>query len=241
MTAVYTICTVNQFHYKEEYVSPTQIRIPDVEEAPESNYKLVDPEYLMLKFDQHGEPITIDGYKAHQDLVIKKYGRVFGKEFHSFLVPQDFYMYFVKELNILLVNAGKDTVKAFLERMKEDSQSGFKAETFEVDFNTVMQLIPVISGAWVAEIKKPNLRSAGFFGKSVDKNEEFKAAAQAGVVSSLMFEYSSSCWPYSLKIAITRNGGIVFYTRAIDPKSRKIFIDKEIEIATELFLKYIKK
>jgi hypothetical protein len=242
LPVVYTICQVEKFKRQDHYSAPTQIRLEGFEEYPESNYNLLNPDFLQLNYGEDDEPIQVSSYSVYQDLLVNKYGKVYGREFYSYLIPQQFEMYYLDHLKILIINAGKDSVHAFLDRMNSDEGSGFKAKTYDVDFKTLLPLIPVVSGAWVAEIKKPNLKTAGFFGRNVDRDEQFRQAAQEGVVSSLQFEYSPDCWRHeTLKIQITRNGAIVLFTRIIDPKTKKLLVDKEIEVVTELFIKYLKK
>lgn len=250
----YTLCLVNSFKNRDTFRTKQQLTLEGMEENPESYYTLQDGDYMSLTLrnlgenkiellpfsdEIEGEQINIMEYSAFQDVKQKRHGRVFGRTFHWYLEPNEFPFYFAESRNLLLVGAGKDTVDAFLKQMRDDKESGFDAQRFEVDFTLLQPLIPVISGAWVAKMKNQYLKSAGLFGNHVDRSEEFKAAVRSGQISSLMFHY-----PYQgsdLQIAITKSGSIIFYTRIKNPVNKKPDIQAELTVAIEIYERFLNR
>lgn len=237
MATSYTICLVETFLNKKEFRAGTQLTLPDTEEHPESYYKLEDENFIYL--EKNGEPLVVSKYNAYQDLVQNKHGKAFGRFFHWYLEPREFPIYHIPTLNIMLFGTGKQTVEVFLSQMKEDPESGFKCSKLEVDFCKLQPLLPMVSGAWFAELqkKKQYLKSAALFGPHVDKSEEFRAAAEAGVISLLFFPYSY--FGKDLQLGVTKNGSIIFYNRIKNPVTKDVNIAAEISLVIELYRKFL--
>ncbi len=237
MATSYSICLVNNFEKKQRHYAATQITFQDTEEPPESYYNLDNQDFMETEIDN--QLVTISSYNAYQDVKQNKHGKVFGRPFKWYLEPHEFKMYYIPGLQLMIFNCGKDTVNAFLAQMKEDRDSGFNCNKLEIDFRAVQPLLPMISGAWFAELqkKKQYLKSAGLYGPQVDKSEEFKAAAEAGVISSLIFPYKFR--GQEILLGITRNGAVVFYNRLKNPITKQHDLISEINVTLELHRKFL--
>lgn len=236
MPASYALCIQESLKHPEGYNCGVQMVLPGTEENPESRYRRLEEVYTTLCLPD-GRQYTVTRFRAYQDVRHNKMGKAFGELFHWYLEPCEFYMYFVKDLNLMIFGTGKHTTNAFLNQMGTDQNAGFKSKRIAVDFQTLLPLLGQISGAWIADIKKQHIRSIGCFGTNVDQSEEFKAAAQVGAVSTLMFEYLHP--QKTLKLSITESGIIVFHSRIKNPVTKEPDITSELDVVVRLYLDYL--
>lgn len=238
MAISYTICKVDKFENQQKYYVTNQTTLIGVEILPESYYEISDEFFSSVSVN--GESCPVKKYTAFQDVRQNKHGRVANYCFSWYLEPHEFPMYYFPHYKLMILATGKNTVEAFLNQMSNDKESGFSCTRIDVNFKKIQSLLPIINGAWFAELekKKQYLRSAGLFGHHVDKSEEFKAAAEAGVISSLSLPYSFN--GNELQLSITRNGAIVFYNRIKNPVDKIFNIQSELSLAIDLYHKFIK-
>jgi hypothetical protein len=234
----YNICIVEKYSAKSSYNVPVQSQLPGFEENPRTWYELLDERWLNVPIPGTEDANYIRLYRAHQDVRHMKYGYVFGREFYSYLEPNDFRIYFDPGRRIALFNTGKETVYQFINTVNKDPEAQMEFKRMEVDFKRLIPMIPVISGAWFADIDKQFLKSAGFFGSHVDRSEEFKAAAKAGKINLLHFGYNFDGLDMSL--AITRHGGVILHNRIGDNKAKIYHEAAEVRLVMEIYDKWLK-
>lgn len=237
MAISYTLCNVESFLKRDKHYAKHQTVLAGTEELPDSHYEISDLSFTEIS--KQDRTYTISKYSAYQDVRQNKHGRQFGQFFHWYLEPHEFPLYYIDELGLMIFATGRDTVDAFLRQMENDKESGLRCKRIEVDFRYAQPLLPIINGAWFADLqkKKQYLKSAALFGYNVDKSEEFKAAAEAGVISSLSLPYHFK--GRDIQIGITRNGSVVFYGRIKNPVSKEPDIAEELALVLDVFTKYL--
>lgn len=257
MAVSYRFAVVNKFN-NSEYFKPIQLTLENMEEEAECKYHLVgeneitferkdfsitDPEIILTDRAHFDLPssISIDKYQMYIDVVVNKKGKVFHQKFHRYLEPNEFYSYHIKELDILVFGGSqKDVVKQFIYEMNTDPNSGLELENIEVDFKNLQPLIPVISGVWFGDMNKQYLRTAGYFGKHVDKSEEFKRALDDNAkISQLIFDYLFQNERYT--VGITKDCSIILYSRIKDRITKIPDIKSEILLAAQIYNNFIFK
>ncbi|MBP2657792.1 MAG: hypothetical protein H6Q69_824 [Firmicutes bacterium] len=238
MAVSYTICHLIKFTNQDKYFVPNQGILAGVEILPESRYEVADQSFCRIVIN--GNEHEVVKYTAFQDVKQNKHGRILETSFTWYLEPHQFCMYYISGLNLMIIGTGKQTVETFLNQMKNDKSSGFLCEHIDVDFKKIQPLLPIISGAWFAELqkKKQYLKAAGYFGNHVDQSEEFKAAAEAGVISALSLPYEFR--GRTISISITKNGAIVIYSRIKNQITQNPDVPSELELILNVYCKYIK-
>lgn len=184
-------------------------------------------------------PHQVQLYKAHQDLLHKKYGFVHGKPFFSYLEPRDFRLFACPQKNIALLNTGKDVTSAFIKSVNDDVDSGWKLDHISIDYKKLAPLIPVISGAWIGNMEKQFVHAAGFFGNHVDRSDEFRNASDVGQINQLSFPYYFE--GQEILIAITRRAGVILYNRIGDMKTGVFYESDEVRLVLQIYDEILSK
>lgn len=217
MAKSYTFCTAERFKDGELHAD-LQIRLEDVEENPETYY-FVEQRQFHEGFDL---------YKAHHDLKVRQFGKVYGKTFNSYLQPTDFAMYFRPTDRLALLATKRDVVDGFLAALAE-SKKGTEIKRHSVDLQSLVHRGKIV-GAWFSEIQQPNLKTAGFFGPDVDRSQEFQTATNRGQLSEVLFSHRDSGGEEHT-VAITKNGAVILYKNYAT-------VQDELDIALQVFKTY---
>jgi hypothetical protein len=252
----YRFCLIKAFNNQKEYYKPMQLTLEGMEEEAECKYSLVNTNEITFEkkdfelinpnivlsreqIDNLPNTISLDKYQIYIDILVNKKGKVFHKNFHRYLEPNEFFAYHVKELNIFIFSGTqKDVVKQFVHEINTDPNSGLILEDIEVDFKNLQPLVPVISGVWFGDMNKQFLRSAGYFGRHVDKSEEFKKALDGNAkISQLIFDYLFGKDIYS--VGITKDSSIIMYSRIKDKINKIPDIKSEILLTTQIYNNFI--
>lgn len=177
------------------YKAPVQEAVSGVDETANTSYKLVQSSFID----------SIDRYIAHHELFVKKIGRAHGKMFSFYYEPYDFPFYYDKKRNIVYIGANKEVAKSFLEHIGREKDW----EAIPINYEAMTPLLPPITGAWFCELKLQYVSSAGYFGRHVDRSNEFKKAAKSGQISVLYINVALYNDGQEFRVGITSKGSIV--------------------------------
>jgi hypothetical protein len=252
MTVSYKFCLIKRFSESTDYYKPMQLTIENTEEEAECSFKTSEKpslEYIKDELITEVPDISVDTklpeklsaipYDVYIDMVVNKKGKVFHSIFYKYLEPNEFVMYHLKEINMMLfAGTQKDVATHFIKEINSDPSSGLELEEIEVDFKSLQPLIPVIIGVWFGDMNKQYLKSAGYFGRHVDKSEEFiKALEDEAEISQLMFDYMFN--GQQCTVAVTKKGAVVLYSRIKDSKTKIPDIESEIQLASQIFSNFV--
>lgn len=258
MAISYRFCKILEFSRIEGYYKPLQLTIEGTEEEAECKFKVsdtVDPfviderslllnSELLKKVENPSilkvpKQVTYIPYDAYIDIVINQAGKVYNKPFTRFLSPHQFNIYYLRELGyFLFADTQQDVVTEFVDSMNIDSNSGLKLEPIEVDFDTLRPLVDVITGIWFGDMKEQYLKSAGYFGRHVDRSNPVQEALRdKAKIRSLLFDYTYNF--EDLTVSVTKSGSVILYSRIKDPKTKKPDIKSEISLVTQIFVNFI--
>lgn len=178
------------------FEAPIQTAIPGEDETANTSYRLVQSSFID----------SIDRYIAHHELLVKKIGRAHGRMFNFYYEPYDFPFYYDNKRNLIYIGTNKEVAKSFLEHIGREKDW----EAVPIDYEAMTPFLPPITGAWFCELKLQYVSSAGYFGRHVDRSDEFKKAAKNGHISVL---YINVPWPDNnspdFRVGITSKGSIV--------------------------------
>jgi hypothetical protein len=219
LAKAYLVCDTKIFN-KDDFLVPIQQKLIEDEGSSEISIK-INKKNFHLSFDQ---------YLCHHDYIHNKSGIVYGKRFTKYFEPIDFYTYYKEESNLSFIQAKSDVALDFIRQLNDTKYYQF--EPIKIDFKMMLPLITEVSGAWIANLKRAHLKTAGYFGPNVHKSEEYKEAASEGNVSSIQMKFISENNKEEYYIAITQKGSIVLYDSFQT-------IEKELEIVYEVYNKLI--
>lgn len=249
MAHSYRFCKVKKFEKTEGYYKPVQLTIEGLEEEAECKFTKTSESIFFQKEEivstenpneQIYDNLTLLTYNGYLDLVVKKRGKVFQKEFTKYLEPKFFQMYFVKGLELFIFGASKEVVDEFIHQINSDPKSGLQLEPIEVDFSLMRSFISIITGVWFGDMNKQYLKTAGYFGSNVDRSKEFQEALDNDAkISQLLFDYSFQGDKYT--IGITKDGAVILYANIKDSKTKRTDLRSEIQLALQVYLKFIAK
>ncbi|MEK6455237.1 hypothetical protein [Caldifermentibacillus hisashii] len=215
----YLLCKTNKFN-REGYFIPIQQDLFEHEGTSVAKLEINKPDFH-LGFDQ---------YECYYDYKHKTKGIVFNKPFNYYFEPLNFYAYYRDDLKLSLFQTKTDAAIEFTNKL--NSTKHFDINPFNIQFNKIIPLIVDVAGAWIADLKRAHLRTAGFFGPNVHKSEEYKQAAEEGNVSSIQMKYISEKNNSEYYVAISRKGSIILYDTLPT-------IEDEIDLVYEVYSKLI--
>ncbi|GGB51814.1 hypothetical protein GCM10011409_31730 [Lentibacillus populi] len=220
MPKAFLICNSKKFK-KDNFLIPIQQEL--LENEGESVVS-IDLNYtnFHLKFDQ---------YICHNDYIHNTRGRVFNKDFNYYLEPLSFYSYYKEDENLLFIQTKTDAALDFISKLSRTKE--YNLETVKIDFKSMIPLITEVAGAWIADLKRAHLKTAGYFGHNVHRSEEYKESAAEGNVSSIQMKYISLKSGKEHYIAISKKGSIILYDTFPT-------IEDEIDIVYEVYEQFIK-
>jgi len=221
MAKAYLACNTFKFHTIQSYMIPIQEELFEDEGSSEIKLELKHIDFH-LDFDQ---------YLCHHDFMHKKNGRVFGKNFTYYFEPLNFYTYFKSAEDLSFIQTKTDAALDFIKRINNTKL--YNLEPVKIDFTRMYPLITEVGGAWIADLNRAHLKTAGFFGPNVHKSEEFIDAAAEGNVSSIRMKYVSHKSKEEFSIAISKKGTIVLYD-TIET------IEQELDLVEEIYQTLIK-
>ncbi|MCL7871009.1 hypothetical protein [Bacillus altitudinis] len=201
MPKAFLACNVNKFMETESYIYPTQAEL--LNEIVEGDL------YTDIHLEEKNFYNGFAKYKCHHDFKQNKTGKVFGKKFNYYFEPLNFDTYFSPNDNLAFISTKTEASLDFMKYL--NSSKHFKMEPIQIDFSKIYPLILEVAGAWIADIQKVHLRTAGYFGPNVHKSDEFKAAANEGNVSSVNIKFCSAIDNEEYQITISKKGSITLY------------------------------
>lgn len=219
MPKAYLICDVEKFD-SDSYLIAIQEKLFEDEGQAEIKISLSDKNYYQ----------EFDRYNCHHDYKHRMFGKVFGKTFHYYFEPKDFYMYYQRHNKLALIQTKTEIALDYIKRLTQSNH--FDIKPVNINFVKMYPLITEITGGWIADLNQTYLKTAGYFGPNVNKSEEFKQAAQIGEVSSLQIKFLSN-FGEELYIGISKKGSIILY----DTFER---IEDEINVVMDVYNKLIK-
>ncbi|MGM0775480.1 MAG: hypothetical protein ACQEXE_01595 [Bacillota bacterium] len=198
MAKSFLVCDARNF-FEDDFFVPIQQTLLEDEGASEVSLKLNHANFH-LGFDQ---------YLCQHDYIHNKSGRVFNKHFNYYFEPLKFYTYHHKELNLAFIQTKAEAAVDFMNKI--NSTKHYNLSQVQMDFKNMIPLVTEVAGAWIADLKRAHLKTAGFFGPNVHKSEEYIEAAAEGNVSSIQMKFISerSCEEYT--ITISKKGSVVLY------------------------------
>lgn len=220
MVKTYLICQTQRFN-KEDFLVPIQQKLIEDEGSSE----------ISLRLNRSNFHLGFEQYICHHDFIHNKSGRVFNKIFTHYFEPLSFYTYYRDDLQLVFLQTKTDPALDFVQKI--NSTKHYQIDPIVIDFKKVLPLITEVAGAWIADLKRAHLKTAGFFGPNVHKSEEYKIAASEGNVSSIRMKYISDKDQNEYSVAISKKGSIVIY----DTMST---VEDELDLVFEVFNKLIK-
>lgn len=215
MSKSYLITYVEKFE-QQSFLLPIQ----------ESFFEYEGEAEVQLQVDKTEFYSGFNQYKCHHDYKHKKFGKAFNKTFSYYFEPKDFYLYYNKTDSLALIQTKTDIALDYIDKI--NSSGFYKLIPVKVDFTSMYPLIPEVSGAWIADLKRAYLKTAGYFGPNVNKDEEFKKAAEEGQVSSLQMRYISQVSREEHTVTISKKGSIVIHD-TLDT------IEDELEVVLDIY------
>lgn len=216
----FLVCSIERFN-KDNFLVPIQNELLDNEGVSEISVKIQHTNF-------HD---SFDQYQCRHDFKHNKSGRVFGRSFNYYFEQLKFYTYYSEELNLSLIQTKTDAAIDFSQKLNETEHYIFRP--IELDFSKVIPHITEVAGAWIADLKKTNLKTVGFFGPNVNRSEEYKEAAAEGNISSLQIRYISSFDQREHYVGLSKKGSIILYT--VLPT-----IEDELNLVLDIYNKLIK-
>jgi hypothetical protein len=221
MTKAFLACKTHRFNETQSYMIPIQQELFEHEGSSEIKIEIHHKDFF-CRFDQ---------YLCHHDFMHKKNGKVFGQYFNHYFEPLNFYTYYNETENLTFIQTKTDAALDFVKRLNLSKH--YNLEPVKIDFTKMYPLITEVAGAWIADLKRAHLKTAGFFGPNVHKSEEFIEAASEGNVSSIQMKFISDFTKEEYSVAISKRGTIVLYD-TFDT------IEKELDLVNEVFTRLIK-
>ncbi|PID00804.1 hypothetical protein [Sporosarcina sp. P29] len=222
MAKSFLVCKTNIFKV-EDYLIPTQLQLEELEDEGTAQISLsMNHKSFHLGFDQ---------YLCHYDYVHNKSGIVFNRPFTHYFEPMQFYTYYNNENNLALIQTRTEAAIDFKKEINRTKE--YNLSTVVMNFEKMIPLITEVAGAWIADLNRAHLKTAGYFGPDVHKSEEYKEAASEGNVSSIMMKYISQSTGNEHTINISKKGSLTIYDTLPT-------LEEELDIVNEIYLKLIK-
>lgn len=220
----FTFYHVERFPADSSVSVPVQLTLLDAREEVEGETR-----FSLSQRDFHA---GFHRYVAHHEMKVKMIGKVFGRTFNEFLRPFDFPFYYNEERSLLVVQAPKEISHDFISTLNECRQVDFEANRYEVDISKILPRLPMITGVWVGGLEDQYLKTAGYFGPHVNRASELQAKLLVGQVKTVMIHEPLGPSGDDVRVAITRYGGVVVYTRfEVD--------EHALDVALTVFDKYV--
>lgn len=145
-------------------------------------------------------------YYVHHEMIIQQIGRSKGVEFTHFAAPFEFYLFYRKSDNLLLIQTNKKVCNSLVYDLA--GTGDFDIKSFVVDFDVLQPHVDYVKGAWF-KFRAPDRTASAHFGNHVDRSAAYQESLEEGELSSmhLLHYYKEE----SLQIQITANCGIVLF------------------------------
>lgn len=167
------------------------------------------------------QPIdNITKYKLNCETVVNKRGRAYYTEeiFTQFILIEDTYFYYNKDMSLLLFSCNKDTFHTYIKKYSTDAN--MKLEKVQVNFERIIrdQKQLGIKGVWLGKIPDDNINALAFLGPNVITSTQYKEIKSNGAEISnltLIYDYLGE----QKTIMITKDGGIILYHHEVETDS----------------------
>lgn len=215
----YLICLARRFK-KDEFLVPMQQTLLEDEGTAETKLSLTNANFHE-NFSQ---------YICQHDFRQNKSGYVRNQHFNYYFERLKFYTYYNEDLSLVLVQTRSEAAINFINKLNLTKHYDLTPVT--MNFHKMIPLITEIGGAWIADLKRAHLKTAGFFGPNVHKSEEYKEAAAEGNVSSIRMTYISEKSKEEYTVQLSSKGSIVIYENMPT-------IEDELDLVYEIYQKLI--
>jgi len=167
---------------------------------------------------EESQPINnITKYKLNYETLVNKRGRAYYTEeiFTQFILIEDTYFYYDKNLNLLIFSCNKDTFNKYTKKYSTDPN--MKLEKVLVNFERIIrdQKQLGIKGVWLGKIPDDNLNALAFLGDNVVTSQQYQSIRANGAQISnltLIYDYLGE----QKTIMITKDGGIILYYHEVE-------------------------
>ncbi|MCQ2013877.1 hypothetical protein [Clostridium butyricum] len=167
---------------------------------------------------EESQPINnITKYKLNYETLVNKRGRAYYTEeiFTQFILIEDTYFYYDKNLNLLIFSCNKDTFNTYTKKYSTDPN--MKLEKVLVNFERIIrdQKQLGIKGVWLGKIPDDNLNALAFLGDNVVTSQQYQSIRANGAQISnltLIYDYLGE----QKTIMITKDGGIILYHHEVE-------------------------
>lgn len=195
MAKAYHAFKAAKFPGRDSFSVPKQSNFLDIE-LPDTS---LNKTYLPISEDF----VT---YYVHHELIIQQIGRSKGVEFTHFAAPFEFYLFFRKSDNLVLIQTNKKVCNSLVHDLI--GTGSFDIKPFVVDFDILQPHVSYVKGAWF-KFKEPDRTASAHFGNHVDRSAAYQESLEEGELSSmhLLHSYMGE----TLQIQITEQCGIVLF------------------------------
>lgn len=222
MPTSYTICDVEEFPDKDNFFVQSQHKLTQTDsivEDPKTSVNLHHKNYFN----------DFDRYNCEHEILQHKHGIANGAHFQKYREPHDFPAYYSIKQRIFIIKSSKSISNSFITTCN-NKIGNFECKRLETDYEKIIPILSTISGAWFANLKTSFVKSAAYFGPHVDRSQEFKKAAEDGMISSLNVNHPFNGEEHVT--AITKDGSVVLYNNYINELT-------ELKIVLNIFNKYL--
>lgn len=222
MAKSFLICKTETFN-EEDYLIPIQLKLDELEDEGTAE--------ASLKINQQDFHLGFNQYYCHYDYIHNKSGMVFNRLFTRYFEPLNFYTYHNRELKLAFIQTRTEAAIDFKKELNRTKL--YNLSTVFMNFEKMIPLITEVAGAWIADLNRAHLKTAGYFGPDVHKSDEYIEAASEGNISSIMMKYIGDKTGIEHTINISKKGSLTIYDTLET-------IEEEIELVQEIYLKLIK-
>lgn len=141
-------------------------------------------------------------------------------------------MFYNKSINLALISLKTAIALDFINKL--NSYKLYNFTPVEIDFEYILPRINEMSGVWVSDLRRVNVKTIGFFGHHVNKSKEFEEISKEGNVSAVIIAYTNFKTREEHKIGISKKGTVTLY----DTFNQ---LEDELEIIMALYNDIIKK
>jgi len=218
----FLVCETKVFN-EDDYLIPIQLELDELKDEGTAQ--------ISLKMNRQDFHLGFDQYICHYDYVHNKAGIVFNRPFTRYFEPIQFYTYYNSALGLSLIQTRTEAANDFKKEINRTRE--YNLSTVIMNFEKMIPLITEVAGAWIADLNRAHLKTAGYFGPDVHKSEEYKEAAAEGNISSIMMKYIGEKTGIEHTINISKKGSLTIYDTVPT-------IEEELDIINEIYLKLIK-
>ncbi len=160
---------------------------------------------------------TLIKYDLTTEKSVRQKGRALGSNttFEQFISINESCFYYYKHLNIIILHCSKDVFNQFYKAFKDHYDFEFKKVSVDFDYIITNQRLLGIEGIWLGKIDDINISSLLLLGNNVEDSMKYRELrAEGAEISNITMIYDFD--NQQKKVMITKDGGVVFYTKEIE-------------------------